>query len=177
MANKKNKVNFLCSACGDDFPKWNGQCPSCKEWGTLSEFKVLGKKKNSKTEYRDYRPLNDILEAEPGERLTTGIAEADRVLGGGLLPGSLLLLGGSPGVGKSTLALHICSGINQSVLYVSAEESEEQVAIRAKRINAQPNNLHLSSENDLNGILTHIDRISPTLVVIDSIQTLSLIHI
>ena len=172
MANKKNKVNFLCSACGDDFPKWNGQCPSCKEWGTLSEFKVLGKKKNSKTEYRDYRPLNDILEAEPGERLTTGIVETDRVLGGGLLSGSLLLLGGSPGVGKSTLALHICSGINQSVLYVSAEESEEQVAIRAKRINAQPNNLHLSSENDLNGILTHIDRISPTLVVIDSIQTI-----
>ena len=172
MANKKNKVNFLCSACGDDFPKWNGQCPSCKEWGTLSEFKVLGKKKNSKTEYRDYRPLNDILEAEPGERLTTGIVETDRVLGGGLLSGSLLLLGGSPGVGKSTLALHICSGINQSVLYVSAEESEEQVAIRAKRINVGSNNLHLSSENDLNGILTHIDRISPTLVVIDSIQTI-----
>ena len=172
MANKKNKVNFLCSACGDDFPKWNGQCPSCKEWGTLSEFKVLGKKKNSKTEYRDYRPLNDILEAEPGERLTTGTVETDRVLGGGLLPGSLLLLGGSPGVGKSTLALHICSGINQSVLYVSAEESEEQVAIRAKRINVESNNLHLSSENDLNGILTHIDRISPTLVVIDSIQTI-----
>ena len=172
MANKKNKVNFLCSACGDDFPKWNGQCPSCKEWGTLSEFKVLGKKKNSKTEYRDYRQLNDVLEAEPGKRLTTGIVEADRVLGGGLLPGSLLLLGGSPGVGKSTLALHICSGINQSVLYVSAEESEEQVAIRAKRINVGSNNLHLSSENDLNGILTHINRISPALVVIDSIQTI-----
>ena len=172
MANKKNKVNFLCSACGDDFPKWNGQCPSCKEWGTLSEFKVLGKKKNSKTEYRDYRQLNDVLEAEPGKRLTTGIVEADRVLGGGLLPGSLLLLGGSPGVGKSTLALHICSGINQSVRYVSAEESEEQVAIRAKRINVGSNNLHLSSENDLNGILTHINRISPALVVIDSIQTI-----
>jgi len=172
MAYKKNKVNFLCSACGDDFPKWNGQCPSCKEWGTLSEFKVLGKKKNSKTEYRDYRQLNDVLEAEPGKRLTTGIVEADRVLGGGLLPGSLLLLGGSPGVGKSTLALHICSGINQSVLYVSAEESEEQVAIRAKRINVGSNNLHLSSENDLNGILTHINRISPALVVIDSIQTI-----
>jgi len=172
MANKKNKINFLCSACGDDFPKWNGQCPSCKEWGTLSEFKVLGKKKNSKTEYRDYRQLNDVLETEPGKRLTTGIVEADRVLGGGLLPGSLLLLGGSPGVGKSTLALHICSGISQSVLYVSAEESEEQVAIRAKRINVESNNLHLSSENDLNGILTHINRISPALVVIDSIQTI-----
>ena len=172
MANKKNKVNFLCSACGDDFPKWNGQCPSCKEWGTLSEFKVLGKKKNTKTEYRDYKPLNDILEAEPGKRLTTGIIEADRVLGGGLLPGSLLLLGGNPGVGKSTLALHICSDINKPVLYVSAEESEEQIAIRAKRINVESKNLHLSSENDLNGILTHIDRISPALVIIDSIQTI-----
>tara|TARA_Y100001970_G_scaffold291955_1_gene431239 strand:+ start:2140 stop:3489 length:1350 start_codon:yes stop_codon:yes gene_type:complete len=172
MANKKNKINFLCSSCGDDFPKWNGQCPSCKEWGTLSEFKVLGKKKNFKTEFRDYKPLNDILESEPGVRFTTGIIEADRVLGGGLLPGSLLLLGGSPGVGKSTLALHICSGINSPVLYISAEESEEQVAIRAKRINVESNNLHLSSENDLNGILTHIDRISPSLVIIDSIQTI-----
>ena len=172
MANKKNKVNFLCSACGDDFPKWNGQCPSCKEWGTLSEFKVLGKKKNSKTEYRDYRRLNDVLASEPGERFSSGILEADRVLGGGLLPGSLLLLGGNPGVGKSTLALHICSGINKPVLYVSAEESEEQVAIRAKRINVESKNLHLSSENDLNGILTHIDRISPALVVVDSIQTI-----
>ena len=172
MANKKNKVNFLCSACGDDFPKWNGQCPSCKEWGTLSEFKVLGKKKNSKTEYRDYRRLNDVLESEPGERFSSGIVEADRVLGGGLLPGSLLLLGGNPGVGKSTLALHICSGINKPVLYVSAEESEEQVAIRAKRINVESKNLHLSSENDLNGILKHIDRISPALVVVDSIQTI-----
>ena len=172
MANKKTKVNFLCSSCGDDFPKWNGQCPSCKEWGTLSEFKVLGKKKNSKTEFRDYKQLNDILETEPGDRLTTGITEADRVLGGGFLPGSLLLLGGSPGVGKSTLALHICSGINNPVLYVSAEESEEQVAIRAKRINVESNNLHLSSENDLNGILTHIERIAPALVIIDSIQTI-----
>ena len=172
MANKKNKINFLCSACGDDFPKWNGQCPSCKEWGTLSEFKVLSKKKNFIKEFRDYKPLNDILETKPGDRLTTGIIEADRVLGGGLLPGSLLLLGGSPGVGKSTLALHICSGINNPVLYVSAEESEEQVAIRAKRINVESNNLHLSSENDLNGILTHIDKIAPSLVIIDSIQTI-----
>ena len=116
MANKKNKVNFLCSACGDDFPKWHGQCPSCKEWGTLSEFKVLGNKniKRSKLDYRDYKPLNDILDSDPGERITTNITEADRVLGGGLLPGSLLLLGGSPGVGKSTLALHICSGVNKS---------------------------------------------------------------
>ena len=100
------------------------------------------------------------------------MTEADRVLGGGLLPGSLLLLGGSPGVGKSTLALHICSGVSKPILYVSAEESEEQVAIRAKRISVKPDNLHLSSENDLNGILMHIDRISPAMVIIDSIQTI-----
>ncbi len=172
MANKKNKINFLCSSCGDDFPKWNGQCPSCNEWGTLSEFKVIGKKRSSKTEFRDYIPLNDILESAPGDRFTTGIVEADRVLGGGLLPGSLLLLGGSPGVGKSTLALHISSGIKNPVLYISAEESEEQVAIRAQRIKIESSNLHLSSENDLNGILLHIDRISPSLVIIDSIQTI-----
>jgi len=172
MANKKNKINFLCSSCGDDFPKWNGQCPSCNEWGTLSEFKVIGKKRTSKTELREYIPLNDILKSAPGDRLTTGIVEVDRVLGGGLLPGSLLLLGGSPGVGKSTLALHISSGIKNPVLYISAEESEEQVAIRAKRINIESSNLHLSSENDLNGILLHIDRISPSLVIIDSIQTI-----
>ena len=174
MANKKNKVNFLCSACGDDFVKWHGQCPSCKEWGTLSEFKILGNKsvKRSKLDYRDYKSLNDILDSDPGERITTSILEADRVLGGGLLPGSLLLLGGSPGVGKSTLALHICSGVNKPILYVSAEESEQQVAIRAKRIKVKSDNLNLSSENDLNGILTHIDRISPALVVIDSIQTI-----
>ena len=113
MAYKKNKVNFLCSACGADFPKWHGQCPNCGEWGTLSEFKVLGNKniKRSKLDYRDYKPLNDILDSDPGERITTNITEADRVLGGGLLPGSLLLLGGSPGVGKSTLALHIVQGL------------------------------------------------------------------
>ena len=174
MANKKNKINFLCSECGDDFAKWNGQCPSCKEWGTLSEFKVLGNKniKRPKVDYRDYKALNDILESDPGERITTSMTEADRVLGGGLLPGSLLLLGGSPGVGKSTLALHICSGVNKPILYVSAEESEEQVAIRAKRISVRPDNLHLSGENDLNGILMHIDRISPAMVIIDSIQTI-----
>ena len=172
MANKKNKINFLCSECGDDFPKWNGQCPSCKEWGTLSEFKVIGKKRASRNEYRDYKQLNDILEQKPGDRISTSITETDRVLGGGLLPGSLLLLGGNPGVGKSTLALHICSGIKKPVLYISAEESEEQVAIRANRLNILSEDLHLSSENELEGIFNHIDRISPSLVIIDSIQTI-----
>ena len=119
MANIKTKTAYLCSACGNDFPKWNGQCPTCKEWGTLSEFKV-SKKKNGRTgEPRESKSLNDILSAEPGKRIATGLKEADRVLGGGLLAGSLILLGGNPGVGKSTLALHICSGMGRKVLYLS----------------------------------------------------------
>ena len=171
MTKIKNKIVFLCSACGDDFPKWNGQCPSCKEWGTLSEFKVSSKKKRRKTEIRESKFLPDVLSGAPVERIPTGLKETDRVLGGGLLSGALVLLGGSPGVGKSTLALHICSGIDRKALYISAEESEEQIALRARRLNVKPDHLHLSGENELDGIITHIERISPELVVIDSIQT------
>ena len=172
MTKLKTKIVFLCSACGDDFPKWNGQCPSCKEWGTLSEFKVLPKKNGHKIEPRESKSLSSILTQEPRKRIPTRLKEADRVLGGGLLPGSLLLLGGNPGVGKSTLALHICSGIKRKALYISAEESEEQVALRARRLNVSSDQLHLSGENDLNGIISHINRISPEMVIIDSIQTI-----
>jgi DNA repair protein RadA/Sms len=172
MPSKKSKTAYLCSACGNDFPKWNGQCFSCKEWGTLAEFKV-SKSKNSRTfQPRDTKSLKDILRKEPEDRIPSGLKEADRVLGGGLLPGSLILLGGNPGVGKSTLALHVCSGSQKKVLYVSAEESEEQVALRARRIKVDHDKLFLSSENELDGIINHIDRVEPDLVVIDSIQTI-----
>jgi len=172
MPSKKSKTAYLCSACGNDFPKWNGQCFSCKEWGTLAEFKV-SKSKNSRTfQPRDTKSLKDILSKEPEARIPSGLKEADRVLGGGLLPGSLILLGGNPGVGKSTLALHVCSGSQKKVLYVSAEESEEQVALRARRIKVDHDKLFLSSENELDGIINHIDRVEPDLVVIDSIQTI-----
>ncbi len=172
MAKLKTKTTFLCSACGDDFPKWNGQCPSCNEWGTLSEFKVSARKSGRNIQYRDSKSLMDVLSEDPSERISTGLKEADRVLGGGILSGSLILLGGNPGIGKSTLALHVCSGINRKVLYVSAEESENQVAIRARRLKVKPDHLHLSGENDLDGIIAHIERLSPVLVVIDSIQTI-----
>ena len=165
----KLKKVYLCSACGDDFPKWNGQCPSCKEWGTLSDFTIS--KNKIKRDIKDSYALNDILKNEPAKRMNTYLAEVDRVLGGGLLPGSLILLGGSPGVGKSTLSLHICSELNQKSLYFSAEESEEQVAIRARRLGIKTENLFLSGESDLNGIITHIDRMEPKFVIIDSIQT------
>lgn len=166
----KSKKVYLCSACGDDFPKWNGQCPSCKEWGTLSEFSISKHKKNG--DLKDTLPLNDILNSDPVRRMNTKLKEVDRVLGGGLLPGSLILLGGSPGVGKSTLSLHVCSGLNQKSLYFSAEESEEQVAIRARRLGIKTENLFLSSESDLGGIITHIERLEPKFVIIDSIQTI-----
>jgi DNA repair protein RadA/Sms len=171
MVRIKTKIAFLCSACGDDFPKWNGQCPSCKEWGTLSEFKVSAKKNGRNHEPRESKSLSDVLTADSGKRIPTGLKEADRVLGGGLLSGSLILLGGSPGVGKSTLALHICTGIKRKALYISAEESEEQVALRARRLNIKPDQLYLSSENELDGIISHIERIKPELVIIDSVQT------
>ena len=165
----KLKKVYLCSACGDDFPKWNGQCPSCKEWGTLSDFTIS--KNKIKRDIKDSYALNDILKNEPAKRMNTSLAEVDRVLGGGLLPGSLILLGGSPGVGKSTLSLHICSELNQKSLYFSAEESEEQVAIRARRLGIKTENLFLSGEGELNGIITHINRMEPKFVIIDSIQT------
>jgi DNA repair protein RadA/Sms len=171
MAKLKTKTAYLCSACGDDFAKWNGQCPSCKEWGTLSQFKISAKKNGRKHEPRETKSLMEVLTTNSSERIPTGLQEADRVLGGGLLSGSLILLGGSPGVGKSTLALHVCSGINRKSLYISAEESEEQVAIRARRLNVSPEHLFLSGENELDGIISHIDRLQPELVVVDSIQT------
>ena len=171
MANIKSKIAFLCSACGDDFPKWNGQCPSCREWGTLSEFKVTNKRRRNVTQ-RESRSLDDILNTDSGSRLSTGLNEVDRVLGGGLLSGSLILLGGNPGVGKSTLALHICSGLKRKSLYISAEESDEQVALRAKRLKVSPENLFFSGENDLDGILNHLERIQPEMLIIDSIQTI-----
>ena len=171
MANIRQKTAYLCSACGDDFPKWNGQCPSCKEWGTLSEFKTNRKKNNNRIDLKDSRSLNDVFNTNPGDRICTGINEVDRVLGGGLLAGSLILLGGNPGVGKSTLALHICSELDRKALYISAEESEEQVALRAKRLNVKSENLFLSGANELDGILNHLERIQPDLLIIDSIQT------
>ena len=168
----KAKTSYLCSSCGDDFPKWNGKCPSCGEWGTLSEFKISKNKTIKTRSIRESKLLNEVLSTNPGERIKTGMGEADRVLGGGILSGSLILLGGSPGVGKSTLSLHLCSGVNVKTLYISAEESEEQVAIRAQRLKIDQEQLFLSGENEIDGIGNHIDRIKPELVIIDSIQTI-----
>ena len=168
----KPKTSFLCSACGDDFPKWFGKCPSCGEWGSLSEFKVLNKRYDKSKPQNDLNNLNQVLSRDIEKRVETKLNEIDRVLGGGVLQGSMILLGGSPGVGKSTLSLHLCSSVKIKTLYVSAEESENQIALRAQRLNVNQNDLFLSSENNIDDIISHVNRLSPNLIIIDSIQTI-----
>jgi len=163
---------YLCSNCGADFPKWNGQCPACHEWGTLSEFKIKKRSGNRPDrEKRTATALSSLLNTIATERISSRIGEVDRVLGGGLLQGSLILLGGSPGIGKSTLALQIVANVDQPVLYVSAEESGEQIALRARRIGLKTGSMHISGENQIENILDEISILKTSLVVIDSIQT------
>ena len=172
MAQLKSKTVYLCSACGDDHPKWNGQCPSCNEWGTLSEYKVSkNRKKGGNGIVNKSRTLEDVLQDGEVKRIPVCIEEIDRVLGGGLLPGSLILLGGNPGIGKSTLALQLLPALKTPVLYVSAEESEDQIGLRAKRLNVHSKTLNLSSENRIQGILDQVSLVHPELIVVDSIQT------
>ncbi len=172
MPKIKTKTVYLCSSCGDDHPKWNGQCPSCNEWGTLSEFKVSKDRKiiNQKSE----KPidLKSAYNTPQLERFLTKINEIDRVLGGGILPGSIILLGGNPGIGKSTLALQLLSKLKKISLYVSAEESKDQVAIRADRLLIDSSHVHISSENNIDYILDQCVQLKPSLLVIDSIQTI-----
>ena len=173
MAKSKVRIVFLCSSCGDEFSKWHGQCPSCSEWGTLSEYKVITKSRTrSIGRSRSTTKMVDLLEKGKINRNNTGIPEVDRVLGGGILPGSMILLGGSPGVGKSTLALQIIPGLNSNVLYVSAEESEDQLALRAKRLGINSNLIHLSTENNAQVILDQVALLKPKLLILDSIQTI-----
>ena len=173
MPQSKTKMVFLCSSCGDHFAKWHGQCPSCSEWGALSEFKVSTKSSSkSKSEIKSPSNLVDILKEGVLKSKKTGIREVDRVLGGGILPGSMILLGGSPGIGKSTLALQIIPELKYNVLYVSAEESEEQLALRAKRLNISTNNIKLSTENNIESIIDQLSLIKPKLLIIDSIQNI-----
>lgn len=173
MAKNKSKTVYLCSSCGADFPKWNGQCPACNEWGTLSEYKVSNNNSSkSNGERKETHTLEAILHQEEVKRISIGIKEVDRVLGGGVLSGSMILLGGSPGIGKSTLALQTLSSFKQNVLYASAEESEEQIALRAKRLNVLSSNIHLSSENRIDEILNQVLLLKPQLLIIDSIQTI-----
>ncbi len=174
----KNKTIFICQNCGAESPKWIGRCPSCKEWNTYHEEIIIpaSSRDMSFTLNREKRKpeLLDNIAADEHDRQKSGISELDRILGGGIVSGSLILLGGEPGVGKSTLALQLALALKEKkILYVSGEESEEQISLRAKRLNDSNPQCYILSETDLESILTHIENIKPGLIVIDSIQTIS----
>lgn len=173
----KNKTVFFCGECGHESVKWLGQCPSCKTWNSFTEAPVVKKGGSSlKTGTAASLPtkIKDIsLEAD--ERIITGISELDRVLGGGIVKGSLVLVGGDPGIGKSTLLLQMCAELaekNISVLYVSGEESERQIAIRSERLGGKFSDMLLFCETDIEKIEAAIEQGRPEVVIVDSIQTM-----
>ncbi len=172
----KSKTVYLCSNCGNEFPKWVGRCPSCGQWNTLEEYTPAPASKNAPSALRsDSRPkrLTEIQEDE-ALRFTNGLGELDRVLGGGAVRGSLVLVSGAPGIGKSTLLLQICSQIakNQRVLYVSGEESENQLKLRSQRLGVNCEELYLLCETNLENILASGEECKPDVLIVDSVQTL-----
>lgn len=175
MAAKKKTV-FFCQNCGYESAKWMGQCPGCKEWNTFVEETVTaasGKEKKKITASEPVK-LSDVT-AEQKERTLTGIGELDRVLGGGIVPGSMVLVGGDPGIGKSTLLLQVCQKLSEkkkTVLYISGEESLHQIKMRATRIGEFSDSLSLLCETNLELIRAVIEKNKPEIVIIDSIQTM-----
>ena len=169
----KNLI-FLCEKCGADFPKWHGRCPNCKEWDTLSEFKKPKNKKINSILLNNSVPkqINNFSKIGKNQRIKTNINELDRVLGGGFVNGSLILVGGDPGIGKSTLVLQSAYSSEILSLYISAEENEDQLSNRAKRLGVQSKEIFILNENNLEVILNHIENINPKLVIFDSIQTI-----
>jgi DNA repair protein RadA/Sms len=178
---KRPKIRFICQSCGHDAPKWFGRCPGCQEWGTLVEetpsattpgagggaaFGAIGAS----------RPMRMVdVQGADVPRISTGIGEFNRVLGGGLVPGSMVLVGGDPGIGKSTLLLQatdLLARSGRTVLYVTGEESARQTRMRFDRVGAAAETLWLMAETALERIETHVERLKPTVLVIDSIQTL-----
>ena len=173
----KAKTVFVCSDCGYESAKWLGKCPSCGAWNTFYEEKIQATTSNGATiKLKDSaKPMNlNSVEGKEAVRTKTGYDELDRVLGGGIVKGSLVLLGGEPGIGKSTLILQLCDKIAKDgkVLYVSGEESAEQVKIRADRLNIHNDNIMFLGETDIAIIEAEIINMNPKLVVIDSIQTM-----
>ena len=166
---------FVCSNCGYESAKWIGKCPACNEWNSFYEEKLAKTAGTASKEKKSSSPkkLNDVKGAE-AVRVKSGIAELDRVLGGGLVKGSLILLGGEPGIGKSTLILQLCNSVKEEgkVLYVSGEESAEQIKIRADRLNIKNEDIMFLGETDIDIIENSILEMNPKLVIIDSIQTM-----
>lgn len=177
MAKGKQKTTFFCKECGFESPKWLGQCPGCKEWDSFVEepvIKTAAGRSVTVTEHREPSKLSEIVTNDE-VRTLTGIGELDRVLGGGIVTGSLVLVGGDPGIGKSTLLLQMCKQLAEAgkdVLYVSGEESVKQIKMRADRLGTFQKELFLLSETDLDIVTEVIGRKKPEIVIIDSIQTM-----
>lgn len=173
----KSKSVFFCTACGNETPRWQGRCPSCGEWNSIVEQEQTSLKGVKPTairgEGRRPRTLKEV-DCNSEVRFFTGLSELDRVLGGGAVKGSLVLVGGAPGIGKSTLLLQICSelGKTQKVLYVSGEESETQIKLRANRLGVTTENLFVLSETDLSSLVEAAEELKPDILIADSIQTL-----
>lgn len=174
----KTKTVFYCTACGNETHQWVGRCPGCGAWNTLQEHiekPVSPGRAKSAPVGMSRRPLPiGQVDTDAEIRFTTGMGELDRVLGGGAVAGSLVLVGGAPGIGKSTLLLQICSSLCQgrSVLYISGEESERQLKLRAQRLNVSPERLYILSETRLSDVLEAVEEIKPDILIVDSIQTL-----
>lgn len=174
----KQKTVFCCTECGNETPNWAGKCPACGAWNTLKEVQVDAKPKGrgasapSATVSKSPKLLS-TLDAEDESRFSTGIAELDRVLGGGAVRGSLVLVGGAPGIGKSTILLQLCGevGSREKILYVTGEESERQLKMRAQRLGVSGGEIYVLAETDVSEIIKSIDELHPDIVIIDSIQT------
>jgi DNA repair protein RadA/Sms len=173
----KSKSVYVCQNCGAESAKWIGKCPSCGEWNTYHE-EIIAPSSSAVPSFaagmeKKKPELLDSISSDEKSRQKTGISELDRILGGGMVGGSLILLGGEPGVGKSTLALQLALSLkNRKILYVSGEESEEQISLRAKRIKKSNPDCYILCETELEAILTHSGNIRPGLIIIDSIQTI-----
>lgn len=179
----KAKSVYTCTQCGFESPKWNGRCPGCGAWNSLEEVAVAVATKanlsatNSGVDLSDKIVSLDEVDSSHDEvRYQTGMRELDRVLGGGLVKGSMVLLGGEPGIGKSTLLLQICQHLGEShtILYVSGEESTRQIKLRAQRLGVNSENLYLLAESDAASICRTVSENKPDIVIIDSIQTMSI---
>jgi DNA repair protein RadA/Sms len=175
---KSSNTTFICQSCGFQSRKWLGKCPECGEWNSLVEERVVTRKRGAGRDGFRVREAHAIaypeVESQDDARVSSGVTEFDRVLGGGIVPGTLVLLGGDPGIGKSTLLLQVADALSANgatVLYVSGEESERQIKLRGERLGVQAANLLLLPETNLENIFREVERLKPAAIIVDSIQT------